>query len=49
MTAREIGQLAHMKRDAVEMLLMNLEQDGVIERLQVPGQRIIRFHMAIKV
>lgn len=49
MTAREIGQLAHMKRDAVEMLLINLEQDGVIERLQVPGQRVLRFHMAIKV
>jgi hypothetical protein len=45
MTAREIGQLAHLKRDEVDALLLVLERDGLVERVHVEGQRAIRFHL----
>jgi hypothetical protein len=48
MTAREIGQMAHLKRDEVDALLLVLERDGLVERVQVEGQRVIRFHLVQK-
>lgn len=49
MTAREIGLMIHQKRDGVEMLLLGLEQDGLIERVPNNGRRAITYRLAMKV
>lgn len=48
LTPREVGQMAHMKRNMAEMILINLEQDGIVERVQTPEQRAIRFRMTLQ-
>ena len=45
MTAREIGQMAHVKREEVDGMLLVLERDGLVERAQIEGQRVICFHL----
>ena len=49
MTAREVGQMAHLKREIVETLLLALEQDGLIERVQNNGRRTVTFRVPSQV
>ena len=49
MTAREIGQLAHIKREIVDNQLLALEQDGLVERVPNSGRRAITFRILVKV
>ena len=43
LTAREIGQRAHLSRLEVETLLSALEQDGLVERFQPDGRRAVLY------
>ena len=49
MTAREIGQMAHIKREIVENQLLVMEQDGLVERVQNNGRRAITYRVPVKV
>jgi hypothetical protein len=49
MTAREIGQMAHIKREIVETQLLVMEQDGLVERVQNNGRRAITYRYPVKV
>jgi hypothetical protein len=49
MTARELGQLAHLKRPIVENNLAELERDGLVERMSNTGRRVVTYQMAGKV
>jgi Fic family protein len=49
MTAREIGQLAHIKREIVDNQLLALEQDGLVERVPNSGRRAITYRIPVKV
>jgi hypothetical protein len=46
LTAREAGQRAHLPRLEVETLLAALEQDGLAERFQPAGRRVVYFRLA---
>ena len=43
MTAREAGQMAHLKRDKIETLLGRLEGDGLIGHYKPEGCQIDRY------
>jgi hypothetical protein len=49
MTAREIGQMAHIKREIVENQLLVMEQDGLVERVQNNTRRAITYRVPVKV
>jgi hypothetical protein len=49
MTAREIGQMAHLKREIVEAQLLALEQDGLIERAQTSGRKVVTYRIPAQV
>ncbi len=49
MTAREIGQMAHLKREIVDVQLLAMEQDGLVERAQNNGRRAITYRIPVKV
>ena len=46
LTAREVGQRAHLPRLEVETMLAALEQDGLVERFQLEGRRALNYRAA---